>query len=259
MSSIKSIVLLSLLLISIIGTLSYAQLGEEAGQPSLNISIGSSNTFNYSILNSGSAPIPYTIVLPTLNTIPHNATPIVTVTPMNGTLAPNSQQIISIKVSVPSSDKPHLKWQGVLSVVEIAPVANVTSGAGAVIRAGVAKILTIYSAPPKSLPLIYYIIAIVVVVVVVVSAIYTILLKRRHKAHAAMVAKAAKSALYAKGTKRGKAMNRVAAKKKKTAGSAATKKRVKRNDTSRKRKPRKTPRKHSAKKTSSIKSKRRRT
>ena len=58
--------------------------------------------------------------------------------------------------------------------------------------------------------------------------------------------KAAKSALYAKGAKRGKAMNRVAAKK-----------RVKRNGTSRK--PRKTPRKRSAKKASSMKSKRRRT
>ena len=69
--------------------------------------------------------------------------------------------------------------------------------------------------------------------------------------------KAAKSALYAKGAKRGKAMNRVAAKKRKTAGRVAAKKRVKRNGTSRK--PRKTPRKRSAKKASSMKSKRRRT
>ena len=67
-------------------TIAYTQLGEQAGQPFFNISVGSSATFNYSILNSGSTPIGYKVILPTFNTIPHNATPIITVTPMNGTL-----------------------------------------------------------------------------------------------------------------------------------------------------------------------------
>jgi hypothetical protein len=120
-------------------------------------------------------------VLPTLNTIPHNVTPIIAVTPMNGTLAPNSQQVISIRASIPSGDKPYLKWQGVLSVVEIAPAANITGGAGAVIREGVAKIVTIESAPPKGIPLIYYLIASLVIVIVAVVAAYAMLLKKKSR------------------------------------------------------------------------------
>ena len=181
----------SLFLLS--SAVAYAQLGEQAGQPFFNISVGSSGTFNYSILNSGSAPIGYKVSLPALNTIPHNATPIVTVTPMNGTLAPNSQQVISIRVSIPSSDKPYLKWQGVLSVVETAPAANITSGAGAVIMAGVAKIVTIESAPPKGIALVYYLIVALVVIIVVVVAAYAILSKKKLRASAAQKkAKAAK-------------------------------------------------------------------
>lgn len=173
----------SLFLLS--STVAYAQLGEQAGQPFFNISVGSSGTFNYSILNSGSAPISYTVILPKLNTIPHNATPIVTVTPMNGTLAPNSQQVISIKVSIPASDKPYLKWQGVLSVVETAPAANITSGAGAVIREGVAKLVTIESAPPKGIALVYYLIVALVVIIVAVVAAYAVLSKKKLRASAA--------------------------------------------------------------------------
>ena len=33
------------------GTIAYAQLGEQAGQPFFNISVSSSATFNYSILD----------------------------------------------------------------------------------------------------------------------------------------------------------------------------------------------------------------
>ncbi|MCL4404703.1 hypothetical protein M1583_01800 [Candidatus Marsarchaeota archaeon] len=173
------------------GMLTQAQLGEQAGQPTLNISVGSIGTFNYSILNSGSTPLSYKVILPTLNTIPHNATPTVTVTPMNGTLAPNSQQVISIKVNVPSGDKPYLKWQGILSVVVVAPAANITSGAGAVIREGVAKILTVESAPPRGIPLIYYLIAALVIVIAIVVAVYFALKKKsRSKAPAHKVSTA---------------------------------------------------------------------
>ncbi len=166
----KQYFLLAAFILASLSVLTFAQLGEEAGQPFLNVSVGGSATFNYSILNSGSAPIPFTVVLPTLNTIPNNATPTIKVTPMNGTLAPHSSQVISITAYVPYGDKPHLKWQGVLSVIESAPVSNVTNGAGAVVMAGVAKIVTIESEPPKSSPLLYYIAAFIVLVVVIVVA-----------------------------------------------------------------------------------------
>ena len=220
----------SLFLLS--GTVAYAQLGEQAGQPFFNISVGSSGTFNYSILNSGSTPIGYKVGLPTLNTIPHNATPTVTVTPMNGTLAPNSQQVISIKVSIPASDKPYLKWQGVLSVVETAPSANITSGAGAVIRAGVAKIVTIESAPPKGIPLVYYLIAVLVVIIAAAAAAYAMLSRKKSRASAAkQKAKAAEIKARLKG--RTPARARKAARKK--PARKATKKRASRSKSTRKR------------------------
>jgi uncharacterized protein (UPF0333 family) len=184
-------ILLFLFLLFII-PISHAQLGEQAGQPFLNVSLGGSGTFNYSILNSGSAPIGYQVILPTLNTIPNNATPTVSVFPMNGTLAPNSHQTIEILVSMPSGDKPYLKWNGVLQVVEASASQSNQSGMGAVIRAGVAKIVTIESAPPKSIPVIYYVIAAVIVIIIIITIIY--LFVKRRKAKAAVAEKAKKQA-----------------------------------------------------------------
>ncbi|MCL4373958.1 MAG: hypothetical protein M1360_04830 [Candidatus Marsarchaeota archaeon] len=187
----KAVYLLLPLLLFSFSFVSYAQLGEQAGQPFFNVSLGSSQTFNYTILNSGSAPIGYQVVLPTLNTIPHNATPTVIVTPMNGTLAPNSQQRISVTVFMPGSDKPYLKWQGVLQVVETATVSNATSGMGATLRAGVAKIVTIESAPSKPLPLIDYVLIIVVVLVVIIIIAYLLVARRNARIAAAAARKRA--------------------------------------------------------------------
>lgn len=80
---------------------------------------------------------------------------------------------------MPGSDKPGLEWQGIVQVVEAAPTKITSSGEGAVITAGVAKILTIYSAAPKPTLLIYYIIAIVVVVIVIAAAISAVILRAR--------------------------------------------------------------------------------
>ncbi|MEM0202253.1 MAG: hypothetical protein QXR73_03690 [Candidatus Micrarchaeaceae archaeon] len=188
----KYVLLAGLFIFLIFTATAHAQLGEEAGEPFFNISVGSSATFNYSILNSGSTPIHYTVILPSLNTIPHNVTPTVTVTPMNGTLAPNSQQVMTIAVSMPASDKPYLKWQGVLSVVSTAPIVNVTSGAGAVIKEGVAKIVTIESEPPKPTPLVYYVVGAIVAVLVIVGALYFVRAKKISKLKAANMGKTLK-------------------------------------------------------------------
>ncbi len=159
----------------------YGQLGEQAGQPTLNVSLGSSTTFNYTILNSGSTPINYSVILPTLNTIPNNATPAVTVSPMNGTLLPHSQQEMTIDVSMPSGDKTGLKWLGIVQVVEINANKNSSAGIGATINAGIAKILTIYSVAAKPLPFIVIAAIVVVIILVVVAVAY--LLIRRKKVH----------------------------------------------------------------------------
>ncbi len=194
-------VLLPLLFILFsLAAVSSAQLGEQAGQPTLNVSVGGSAVFNYSVMNSGSSTINFTVILPVLNTIPHNATPTVTITPMSGSLPPGGSKTISIRVSVPSGDKVGLKWQGVVQVVEVVPSVSSSGGLGATINAGIAKILTIYSTAPKTSPILYYIIAIVVVAVIAVAAYYLLVIRRaraeaqRRKKTMKIISKAKKGA-----------------------------------------------------------------
>lgn len=153
-------------------TLSSAQLGEQSGQPTMYVNVSSSSTFSYYVLNGGSSPISFRVVPPSLNSIPNNETPIVTITPMNGTIMPDSERLITINVSVPSSDKPGLKWYGVVQVVEANPINVTASGEGAVITAGVAKLLTIYSTVPKPTQPYYIIIVIVVIIAAALVLLY---------------------------------------------------------------------------------------
>lgn len=181
--------------------LSHAQLGEQAGQPTMYVNVSSSSTFSYYILNGGSTPISFKVIPPSLNSIPHNTTPTVVITPMSGTIMPSSDQKVSINVSMPSGDKPGLKWEGIVQVVEATPTNVTTSGEGAVITAGVAKLLTIYSTAPKPTPF-YYIIIIVIVIVILVAAASVILFKRRKRSRTAIVAKAHRTAASIRSARR---------------------------------------------------------
>ncbi len=179
--------------------LSHAQLGEQAGQPTMYVNVSSSSTFSYYILNGGSTPISFKVIPPSLNSIPHNTTPTVVITPMSGTIMPSSDQKVSINVSMPSGDKPGLKWEGIVQVVEATPTNVTTSGEGAVITAGVAKLLTIYSTAPKPTPF-YYII--IIVIVILVAAASVILFKRRKRSRTAIVAKAHRTAASIRSARR---------------------------------------------------------
>ena len=217
---------LSMLVLSFIvsfAAVSSAQLGEQAGQPNLNVSLGSTVTFNYSVLNSGSSPINFTVILPVLNTIPHNTTPTVTVTPMGGVLQPHSQQVVSIKVYMPSGDKVGLTWQGVLQVVEGSYSTSSSGGASAVITAGVAKILTIHSTVPKGLPIVFFIAIAILIVAISGGSAYYFFVFRNRKAAAAKVAAAAE-ARHARAKRAVIAMKRKRAVAKKGARKPARKK-----------------------------------
>ncbi len=195
--------------------LSFAQLGEQAGQPTLNVSLGGSATFNYTILNAGDSPISYVVIPPTLNTIPHNVTPTVKITPMNGTLAPHSQQVISIKVYMPSSDKIGLTWQGIVQVVEVAPSATISGGgASATVTAGVAKILTIHSVAPVGWPL-WLVIGIAVMIVAIAggSGYYFFVYRKKAAEKAALEERRAKAKRAVVAMKKPKAVARKAARK----------------------------------------------
>ena len=53
----------------------YAQFGEVAGQLNFNASIGGTASLPFTLINGGSQPLNFKIVLPTLNTIPNSTTP----------------------------------------------------------------------------------------------------------------------------------------------------------------------------------------
>ncbi|MEM3753749.1 MAG: hypothetical protein QW778_04075 [Candidatus Micrarchaeaceae archaeon] len=200
----------SFLLLSV-SEIAYAQLGEVAGQPFFNVSIGSSESITVTVINSGSVPIPFRVLLPTLNTIVNTTQPIVTASPSSGTIPAGSSMGINVTVQMPP-DKRNIghTWTGILQVVE---VSNTTAGPGmgAVITAGVAKIITIYASPPKFNPFIYIVGGIIIVAVVAVLLAYLIVVRKRTPARAK--AKAVRKAPLKRVTVKAKAARRKAARK----------------------------------------------
>jgi len=118
-----------------------AELGEVAGQPNFNVSLGQSETLNVTLLNSGDEPIGFSVVMPVLSTVPDATTPTVTAYPMNGIIQPRSPYRVAITVHMPTAkNKPGLSWTGVMQFLQ---VSNVSNPGGAVLQVGVAKIVTI--------------------------------------------------------------------------------------------------------------------
>jgi len=204
----KHLPFLFLFLLLSISSITYAQLGEEAGPLIFNITPGGRQTLNYSILNGGSSPINFTVLLPMLSRIPNNETPIIKVYPMNGTLAPHSQQVIYVTVFMPANDKPGLTWNGGYSpetsgimVIEDAPSITNGEGAGAVVYAAVIKGLIITSATPSINILLIVIILLVIAIVGIIVYYY-----RRKRANAKnKKEKRAKKTAKTKAKVRGKA------------------------------------------------------
>lgn len=203
-----------------------AQLGEVAGQPSFNVSLGSSESITVTIINEGSVPLPFKVILPTLNTIANTTTPSVTASPMSGSIAPNSDTSINVTVNMPSNSKnlDHT-WTGVMQIVENSAVSTSgSSGEGAVIVEGVAKIITITASPPKFN--IFEIIVPAVIVVAVAGA--GVALYYRNKGKKALESRKARRAEVAKaikGRKGRKTERKKTATRKRTRTSSKTKRR----------------------------------
>ncbi len=163
----------------------YAQFGEVAGQPHANVSIGSSNSVSFTLVNGGSTPIDFQIIAPasfqssTANTIP----PVVTVTPMNGTIAPGAEFTINVMVSVPSgkNNTPGTQWVGVIQAVVVSNSSGLNGASGANIQEGVAKVLTVTAIAPRPslLP------EAVAAAIIIIAAALIIYFKRFRKAKAA--------------------------------------------------------------------------
>ena len=177
----KSAIVAVILFLSVfLAATAYAQLGEVAGQPTIVVPAGSSSSANVILVNSGSSPISFRVILPYLKPVVNETTPVVTSIPMNGTILPHSQINVTIKVSIAAKDKPGLSWTGVWQAVEV--TNNTASGpTSAILTAGVAKIVTINSAKPLPFPILYVAIIILVIIIVIGLAAYFFMGKKRQK------------------------------------------------------------------------------
>ncbi|MEM0201200.1 MAG: hypothetical protein QXD23_02235 [Candidatus Micrarchaeaceae archaeon] len=170
----------SFLFLFLFMTTVYGQFGEIAGQPHFNVSLGSSQSLNITLINDGSTPINFKTLLPNLNQIVNTTTPIITAYPMNGTIKPNSDFNVNITVYMPyNKNKPGLTWEGVLQFVETSN-SSISSGTGVQVVAGLAKIISITSTVPKS-NLTLIIIFLIIVVIIVIVILYLLYKKLKNK------------------------------------------------------------------------------
>jgi hypothetical protein len=174
----------SLLFILFVGIVS-AQLGEAAGKVHFNITVGANQTQQMTIFDSSpNASINFVVVNPHFQPAPNETTPKVRVSPLNGVLLPQQSLQLNITVYMPYNITPGTSWSGVVEAVE---VPNQTSGSGATIEGGIAKIISATALPPPpppaAQPPLTLICAIVVAVAVCAGVAYHYLRRRgRNKA-----------------------------------------------------------------------------
>lgn len=177
----------------------YGQFGEVAGQPTINVPLGGANATNVTLANSGPTPIRFTSVLPSFTNYGKTTPPVITLIPENGTIPPYSDLNIEIRAYLPAhNNSVGDSWTGIVQFVE---VSNTTNAGGAVINAGLAKILTVKAAHPK-LDLLLY--AAAVIVLVLIALVSYLALRKRKRAKKAASAKAAKSESKRRKAKAGK-------------------------------------------------------
>jgi len=175
-SSLAVISLFSFFLI--FTSISGAQLGEVAGQPHFNVSLGGTNSITITVVNQAAYALPVRVILPSLTTTAPNAiTPRVTTSITDGFVPAGGNLRINITVYMPGgTNKPGYTWTGVMQVVTV-PNSSV-SGGGAQILEGVAKIITITATAHVSSLWDYLPVAIVAVVAVVAVVVVAVLFKK---------------------------------------------------------------------------------
>jgi hypothetical protein len=192
-----SLAALSVVAFLLLASLSAAQLGEVAGQPLVNVSVGGSNSVQIIVLNQANYSLPVRVVPPTLTSSTPNAiTPTVTLSPMNGNIPPRGSLVINITVKVPGGDKPGYVWTGVMQVL----TSPATTGqSGATIIEGVAKTITVTATKP--IFNIYEYLIPAAIVIVIVAAVGAFLKLRKKPATKKAKAQASAKSKSAKGKK----------------------------------------------------------
>lgn len=200
-SALAVLSLFSFLLI--FSTISVAQLGEIAGQPHFNVSIGGRQSLAVTVVNQADYPLPMKVILPNLVSKTANAvTPTFTANPMMGNVPPGGSLRINITVYMPGgTNKPGYSWTGVMQMVVVAN-SSVTNGAS--ITEGVAKLITVDAAP--HIPSIWdYAWLMVLVVAAVVVVVVVLLLRSKGMLGGSAKKKVTSAKARARATRRKKA------------------------------------------------------
>jgi len=168
-SSLAVLSLFSFLLL--FTSISVAQLGEVAGQPHFNVSIGARETLPVILVDQASYPLPVRVMLPTLTSKDANAiSPILSASPMEGNIPADGELQINVTAYMPGgTNKPGYTWTGVMQIITVPTNASAPSAGGASILEGVAKIITVTATQHVS-SLWDYLVPAVVVVVVIAAA-----------------------------------------------------------------------------------------
>lgn len=228
----------ALLSVSVLVSLSGAQIGEFAGHVRFNISIGSTETLPMTIFDAGNQSINFQVQLPHLSLVRNATAPVVTVSPMNGTLRPGYSQVLNITVYLPyKNNTPGMAWSGIVSAFEVTS----NSGGGASVSTGVGKIITIVAYPSKTPnygPIIEIIIIVAVIAAIAGSCVY-ILKRRKRGAARPAAAKKAQAKAQPQRARKGAAQPRRRTTTKKKAATTASRRRA---TTKRTQAPRRRPR-----------------
>ena len=152
-------------------SLSYAQFGEVAGPVNFNVTLGSSQTLNMTIVNTGNSAVKFVATLGYLSTVINETAPNITISPSNGTVAGHTQETLAITVHMPSADTPGTSWIGIVSVAEVSNSTPI--GGGAYLQAGVAKNISIVASKPVGSIVPYVILAVLLIILAAAIWYYT--------------------------------------------------------------------------------------
>ncbi len=223
-------VILAFLLPLMLFPLASAQFGEVAGQLFANVSVGSSNTVTFTLVNSGSTPISFEVVVPPSYTTSSSNTvfPQVTTNSKYGTVQPGSEFTVTLNVYVPSAkeNKPGTEWVGIVQAIMVKNNSNIT-GSGANIQAGVAKILTVRAIEPTTPWTLY---GAIIIIAASIGAVGTFVYNKKRSVRTERRTSTASAASRKKSAVRGTRRKATRpSKRKKTAGKRGTSKKGKRS------------------------------
>ncbi len=181
--------LIGLMFVTLLVSVAVAQLGEEAGSLSFSVQVGHNQTLQLHLLNEGNSSIGFQMHAQSLKTEDNQTTPTMAISPLSGVIQPHGAFTVNVTVSMPLTNTPGaVTWDTIISAVE---ASNTTNPGGAVLQAGVAKIVAIQAIPSTtttivqrvgaqiSLPASALIIIEIVIIVIVVAAVAAAFLLRR--------------------------------------------------------------------------------